>query len=174
MCKENYEERMFVEIMSKRIGCVPVLLLCAALSFVGCKTIRESEIVEIHDTVTTHKVDTVREYKLKTLYDTVHHWHTSEVTLRENGDTIRHVVNNYYKERVVERDSTDRYRSSIDSLRAVLNQLHDRQTAIERKPGWWERWKWRLAMAALLIAVALAAKGYVAKFADKIKRLKQP
>lgn len=171
---EDYKEKMFLEIMSKRIGCVPVLMLCAALSFVGCKTIKESEIVEIHDTITAYRTDTVKEYKLKTLYDTVHQFTERLVTLNEAGDVVKEVNNHYYHEKVVEKDSTDKYKSSIDSLKAILNQLHDRQTVIERKPGWWERWKWRLAMAALLIAVALAAKGYVAKFTDKIKRLKQP
>lgn len=155
----DYNEEQYYRIMSKKIGCFPIFLLCAALSFVGCKTIRESEIVEIHDTVTTHRIDTVREYKLKTLYDTVHQFTERLVTLNEAGDVVKEVNNHYYHEKVVEKDSTDKYKSSIDSLKAVLNQLHDKQTVVEKKPSWWEQWKWKLiALSAVILTVLLALK----------------
>ena len=155
----DYNEEQYYRIMSKKIGCLPILLICVTLSFVGCKTIWESEIVEIHDTVTMHRIDTVREYKLKTLYDTVHQFTESLVTLNEAGDVVKEVNNHYYHEKVVEKDSTDKYKSSIDSLKAVLNQLHDKQTVVEKKPSWWQTWKWKLiALAAVILTVLLALK----------------
>lgn len=151
---DNYEEMMYLEIMYKRMGCFPVMLLCLCLSFIGCKTIKESEIVEIHDTVTVNHSDTEKEYVNKTLHDTVHHWHNEVITLKENGDTSKHVVNNYYYEKVVEKDSTDRYRSSIDSLKAVLQQLQNKETVKEKKTSWWELWKWKLIAMGAVVALA--------------------
>ena len=138
------------------MGCFPVMLLCLCLSFVGCKTIKESEIVEVHDTVTVNHSDTVKEYVNKTLHDTVHHWHNEIITLKENGDTAKHVVNNYFREKIVERDSTDRYRSSIDSLKAVLQQLQSNEKVIEKKPSWWNVWKWKIIAMAAVVALLLA------------------
>lgn len=51
---EDYKEKMFLEIMCKRMGCLPVILMFVLLSVVGCKTIKDSELIEIHDTVTVH------------------------------------------------------------------------------------------------------------------------
>lgn len=138
------------------MGCFPVMLLCLCLSFVGCKTIKESEIVEVHDTVTVNHSDTVKEYVNKTLHDTVHHWHNEIITLKENGDTAKHVVNNYFREKIVERDSTDRYRSSIDSLKAVLQQLQKNDKVIEKNPSWWSVWKWKIIAMAAVVALLLA------------------
>ena len=167
----DYNEEQYYRIMSKKIGCLPILLLCAALSFVGCKTIRESEIVEIHDTVTTHKVDTVREYELKTIYDTVHQYTERLVTLNEAGDVVKEVNNHYYHEKVVEKDSTDKYKSSIDSLKAVLNQLHDKQTVVEKKPSWWQMWKWKIvALAAIILAAFLVIRDIAPRVRNILQR----
>lgn len=155
---------MFLEIMYRRMGCLPVLLLCAVLSFVGCRTTKETELVAVHDTVTAHRVDTVREYQLKTLYDTVRQYTERLVTVDADGNVLKEVNNHYYHEKVVERDSTDKYKSTADSLRAVLNQLREKETISVKSPNWWEQWKWRLISCALLVALVLALLPMVKKW----------
>lgn len=170
MNMNDYFELEYLRQMYKRLGCLPVLLLCFTFSFVGCKTIKESEIVEIHDTLTVHHSDTVREYKLKTLYDTVHQFTERLVTLNEAGDVVKEVNNHYYHEKVVEKDSTDKYKSTADSLRAVLNQLREKETISVKSPNWWEQWKWRLVSCALLVALVLALLPMVKRIVARIKR----
>lgn len=95
----------------------------------SCRTIRTSETVT-HDTIATHHTDTVRQYVLKTLHDTIHHLTERVVTVNEGGDTIRLVSNTVIRERVVERDSTDSQHHSADSLAAThtAKETQKRQT----------------------------------------------
>ena len=146
----DYLEEKYMENMYKRMGCFPVILLCICLSFIGCKTIKESELIEIHDTVTVHHCDTLKEYVFKHLHDTLREYHNEIITLKENGDTAKHEVNNYYYNRIVERDSTDRYRSSIDSLKAVLQQLQNKE---KTKPSFWDKLGWKLIALASFVAM---------------------
>ena len=160
MNSAEYFEQEYQRQMYKRIGCLPVLLLCVVLSFVGCKTIRESEIVEIHDTVTTHRIDTVRVYQIKTVHDTIRETSNHVLTLNEKGDTIREYHYFHEKEKVIEKDSTDKYVSLIDSLRQSLNTSHEKEKVVEKK-DWWAEWKWKLFTFALLIAVILLAIKFI-------------
>lgn len=141
------------EYILMKLGITPLLFLLILLSLMGCKTIKESELIEIHDTVTVHHSDTVKEYVFKHLHDTLREYHNEIITLKENGDTAKHEVNNYYYNRIVERDSTDRYRSSIDSLKAFLQQLQNNQKVVEKKPSWWATWKWKLIALASFVAM---------------------
>lgn len=152
----DYFEEEYYRQMSKKLGCLPVILLCVVLSFVGCKTIRESEIFEVHDTITTHKIDTVRVYQIKTVHDTLRESSSHILTLNEKGDTIKEYHYFHEKEKVIEKDSTDKYVSLIDSLRQSLNTNHEKEKVIEKK-DWWAEWKWKLIAFALLIAVILLA-----------------
>lgn len=132
--------------------------ILSAFILTGCKTIRQSERIEIHDTLTIVHSDTVREYKLKTLYDTVHHYHHEVLTLNEGGDTIKQIINNTFRERIIERDSSDTYRSKIDSLARIINELQQKEKVVEKK-DWWAEWKWRLiAFAAIIVALLLAIR----------------
>ena len=135
---EDYKEKMFLEIMCKRMGCLPVILMFVLLSVVGCKTIKDSELIEIHDTVNVHHGDTLKEYIYKHIHDTVREYHNEIITLKQNGDTAKHEVNNYYYNRIVERDSTDRYRSSIDSLKAIIQQLENKEKVVKKEPSIWD------------------------------------
>lgn len=133
-------------------------IILSAFILSGCKTIHQSERIEIHDTLTIVHSDTVREYKLKTLYDTVHHYHHEVLTLNEGGDTIKQIVNNTFRERIIERDSSDTYRSKIDSLARIINELQQKEKVVEKK-DWWAEWKWRLiAFAAIVVALLLAIR----------------
>ena len=132
------------------------ILLAFILS--GCKTIKQSERIEIHDTLTIHHSDTVKEYKLKTLYDTVHHYHHELITLNEGGDTIKQIINNTFRERIIECDSSDTYKSSIDSLARIIRELQQKEKVVEKK-DWLAEWKWRLiAFVAIIVALLLAVK----------------
>lgn len=124
----------------------------------GCKTIKQSERIEIHDTLTIHHSDTVKEYKMKTVYDTVHHYHHEVITLNEGGDTVRQIINNTFRERIIERDSSNIYKSKIDSLARVINELQQEKKLAEKK-DWYKEWKWRLiAFAAIIAALLLAIR----------------
>ena len=131
----DYFEEEYMRQMSSRIGCLPILLLCIALSFVGCKTIRQTEYVAIHDTLHVHHSDTVREYTIKTVHDTIRESSNHILTLNEKGDTIREYHYYHEKEKIVEKDSTDKYKSSIDSLKSVLNKIHEKEKVTEKKPS---------------------------------------
>lgn len=153
---DDYYEREFLRIMYRKIGCMPILLLCVALFFLGCATTRETEFVAIHDTLTVHHSDTVREYKLKTLYDTVHQFTERLVTMDADGNVVREVNNHYYHEKVVEKDSVNIYKALLDSIKQSLNINHEKETVVEKKPSFWEQFKWRLISCALLVALVLA------------------
>lgn len=133
-------------------------LFLSAFILTGCETIKQSERIEIHDTLTIHHSDTVKEYKLKTLYDTVHHYHHELITLNEGGDTIKQIINNTFRERIIERDSSDTYRSKIDSLARIINELQQKEKVVDKK-DWRAEWKWRLiAFAAIVVALLLAVR----------------
>lgn len=133
-------------------------LFLSALLLSGCKTIKQSERIEIHDTLTIHHSDTVKEYKMKKLFDTVHHYHHELITLNEGGDTVKQIINNTFRERIIERDSSDTYKSKIDSLARVINELQQKEKVVEKK-DWWAEWKWRLiTFAAIVVALLLAIR----------------
>lgn len=160
-------EEKYLEWVYKRMGCFPVLLLCIALSFVGCKTIHESEIVEIHDTLTVHHSDTVREYKSKTLYDTINIYTEKIITLSTNGDTIKEIHNYFERERIIEKDSSDVYKALLDSIKQSLNQNHEKEKVIEKKPSFWQQWKWKLvAAASIILTLLVLLKTFVPKIKD--------
>lgn len=78
-------------------------------------------------------------------------YHNEIITLKESGDTAKHEVNNYYYNRIVERDSTDRYRSSIDSLKAIIQQLENKEKVVKKEPSIWDE----LSKNVIVIVVML-------------------
>lgn len=165
----DFYEQKYTEYMLKKIGCAPILLLCAVLLFAGCKTISESDFVAVHDTLYVHKVDTIKVYQQKTLFDTIHHWHTETITLSDTGDTIKQIVNNYFKERIIERDSSSFYRAVIDSL-LKANVKEEKHVKVVEKKDFLNEWKYRLISLALLVAIVLLIVPYIKKW---IKRATQ-
>lgn len=121
--------------------CLVLVSFLFSFLITGCGTTHESELLEIHDTITAAHVDTVRQYIKQTVYDTIHQHTERIVTVNERGDTVKEVNNNYYKERIIERDSSSYYRHMIDSLMKSLMQNHDKEAVTEKKPSFWERWK---------------------------------
>lgn len=121
------------------------------LLMTGCATTNKSELLEIHDTIVTNRVDTVRLFVYKTVYDTIHHLTEHFVTVNQKGDTLKVVNNNYIRERIVERDSSAYYKHQLDSMKHALNQNHDSEKTMEKKPPWMEK----LAIGFLIIATII-------------------
>lgn len=150
----DYFEMEYLRQMYKRLGCLPVLLLCFTLSFVGCKTIKDSEIIEIHDTVTVYRGDTLIQYVYKNIGDTVNQIIEKTIIINEKGDTVKQNTTNNYIHNHYESDSVNIYKALLDSIKQSLNQNHEKEKVIEKK-DWLAEWKWKLIAFALLVAVIL-------------------
>lgn len=140
-------------------GCLTYIYICLALSSItflvtGCATASKSELLEIHDTITANRVDTVRQHVRETVHDTIHNYTEHIVTVNEKGDTIRETNNNYYYQHTIERDSGSYYIHLIDSLVKSLNQNHDSEKTLEKKPPWWQSLEWKIVAFASIIFIA--------------------
>lgn len=148
-------EEKYMENMYKRMGCFPVILLCICLSFVGCKTIKESELIEIHDTVTVYHGDTLIQYVYKNIGDTVKQIIEKTIIINEKGDTVQQNTTNNYYHNHYESDSVNIYKALLDSIKQSLNQNHEKEKVVEKK-DWWAEWKWKLiALASFLAMLAV-------------------
>lgn len=152
----DYLEEKYMENMYKRMGCFPVILLCICLSFIGCKTIKESELIEIHDTVNVYHGDTLVQYVYKNINDTVKQIIEKTIIINEKGDTVKQNTTNNYYHNHYESDSVNIYKALLDSIKQSLSQNHEKEKVIEKK-DWWAEWKWKLIAFALLITVILLA-----------------
>lgn len=120
---------------------VVVFIITTIISFINCTTKREiiTEVHtdtifnETHDTlvITQNKVDTIRDYQIIQKTDTIRDIQTRVITLKESGDTIREVVQNNVYHYVYQKDSTDKYKSKIDSLQKSISQLLQEKKKIQ-------------------------------------------
>ena len=148
----DYLEEKYMENMDKRMGCFPVILLCICLSFIGCKTIKESELIEIHDTVTVYHGDTLIQYVYKNIGDTVKQIIEKTIIINEKGDTVQQNTTNNYYHNHYESDSVNIYKALLDSIKQSLNQNHEKEKVVEKK-DWWAEWKWKLIAFASFVAM---------------------
>ena len=148
----DYLEEKYMENMYKRMGCFPVILLCICLSFIGCKTIKESELIEIHDTVTVYHGDTLIQYVYKNIGDTVKQIIEKTIIINEKGDTVQQNTTNNYYHNHYESDSVNIYKALLDSIKQSLNQNHEKEKVVEKK-DWWAEWKWKLIAFASFVAM---------------------
>lgn len=154
MNSAEYFEEEYQRQMYRRIGCLPILLLCVVLSFVGCKTIHDSELIEIHDTVTVYHGDTLVQYVYKNIGDTVKQIIEKTIIINEKGDTVKQNTTNNYYHNHYESDSVNIYKALLDSIKQSLNTNHEKEKVIEKK-DWLSIWKWKLIAFTLLITVIL-------------------
>ena len=99
------------------------LMICIGLcALCSCTTKQKviTEYVTVHDTIHTHKTDTLREISYQVRVDTIRQTETHTITLNNVGDTIREVHFYHDREKVIVVDSTDRYKATVDSLRSAL------------------------------------------------------
>ena len=126
-------DAMWHQVKYKLVGFLLAVVMCAFLTLLlgSCTTknvltdryITDTLRIVQHDTIRTHKSDTVRDVRIVAKTDTVREQSVRVVTLRESGDTIRDVVTNNIYRYVYRSDSTDRYRSVADSLQAIINKM---------------------------------------------------
>lgn len=144
------------------------LIVLALLT--GCTRTVEKVVTEVRtdtvekvvaDTLRETHNDTIRETVVQNRVDTIREVQTRVVTLKESGDTIREVVKEHFYHYVHEKDSSDRYRSMVDSLEAKLRELEreskavaEEKTVVKERRPWWSRW-WVLAVIAAIASIAL-------------------
>lgn len=113
-----------------------VIIILLLLTSCGTrKTV--TEYVYTHDTIVTHRTDTIRDvvYKVKT--DTIRETIVREITIRQDStgkhDTIRiNTVNDHYRY-VYEGDSSASYRSAVDSILSAIHQTKQKEV-VKTKP----------------------------------------
>ena len=138
-----------------------IILALIALTFVGCKTPKTvTEVITeyVHDTVTVHKADTVKEVKVTQRTDTVREVQTHTYTLSNQGDTIKEVHHHYSVEKTIVVDSTNRYKSVVDSLSKVVNELKNHEKVVVKTKYLIKWWEWVIFAAIFLWFAAIAIK----------------
>lgn len=139
-------------------GMVLVLIIALTALF-GCKTKQKvlTEYITVHDTIRTHKTDTLREVSYQIRVDTIRQQETHTITINDVGDTVREIHHYHDTEKVILVDSTDRYKSVVDSLRAALNTEKQKQKEVIRTKNVVRWWEW-LLIVGIVGALVYGAK----------------
>ena len=138
-----------------------------ALTFVGCKTPKTvTEVITeyVHDTVTVHKADTVRDVKITQRTDTVRQIENHTYTLSNQGDTIKEVHHHYSVEKTIVVDSTNRYKATVDSLRAALHEAKSKEKVVVKTRYILRWWEWGIIGLLAVALIAAVIKRSVKKF----------
>ena len=119
-----------------------LLLAFLALSFTGCRTIKETQAYtsDVRQTATSDAV--------RTSTDSIYIYQRDSIYIRERGDTVymdRWHTNTVYRDRV----RTDTLRV-VDSVRVVVDNVIER---VQGQSSWasFERWCGRALMALLVL-----------------------
>ena len=157
------------------------IVFLAISMLAGCKTKSVLQIREVHDTLITHRTDTIRmdvlsnsghsdyqsAFEKSIVKDTERVDTEKRIVLNNRGDTIRIEVDRNRYRHISERDSASFYRhvsdsltsvisiykSKCDSLQSVVNQMDEREVVYERRP-WMDAFK-GIVLIALCIGVLL-------------------
>ena len=117
---------------------IGIAALAALILMASCKTSKViSENVYEHDTVDVHHSDTVREVVHKVEKDSVIEKEVHTYTLNDVGDTVKEIHHYHTFEKVIVVDSTDRYKSIVDSLQSIINHQRNKQQKIVKKQRSW-------------------------------------
>lgn len=138
-----------------------------ALTFVGCKapkTVTETITEYVHDTVTVHKADTVQIVKITTKTDTVKQIENHTYTLSNQGDTIKEVHHHYMVEKTIVVDSTQRYKATVDSLRAALHEAKSKEKVVVKTKYILRWWEWGIIGLLAVALIAAILKRSIKKF----------
>lgn len=134
-------------------------LILAMIFLAMCSCGSEKVITETiyeHDTVTVHHSDTVKEVVYKSKVDTVTNTEVHTYTLNNVGDTVKEIHHYHNKEKVIVVDSTNRYKSIVDSLQAIINHQHDKQEKVTKTKRPWT--DYIIVAAVLAFALFLIKK----------------
>lgn len=113
-----------------------VIIILLLLTSCGTrKTV--TEYVYTHDTIVTHRTDTIRDVVYQVRTDTIRETIIREITIRQDStgkhDTIRiNTVNDHYRY-VYEGDSSASYRSAVDSILSAIHQTKQKEV-VKTKP----------------------------------------
>ena len=131
-----------------------LILTFLALSFMGCRTIKEAQVstTDIRQTATSDAV--------RTSTDSIYIYQRDSIYIRERGDTVymdRWHTNTVYRDRV----RTDTLRV-VDSVRVVVDNVIER---VQGQSSWaaFERWCGR----GLLLLIVLIGVYFVFKWKFK-------
>lgn len=125
---------------------IAVCMLCS------CSTKQKTitEYVTVHDTIRTHKTDTLREVSYQVRVDTVRQVESHYITLNNVGDTIKEIHHYHDSEKVIVADSTDRYKAVVDSLRSALTSEQNKYKEIVKTKHVIRWWEWLLIIGIVL------------------------
>ena len=156
----NLENKIFWIVVE-----VIVIIVClSALWACGTKkTVTETVIEYVHDTIRTTKTDTIRDVKVVTLHDTLKHVESHYVTLNDVGDTIKEVHVNNIIERTLVVDSTNRYQAKVDSLQAIINKQKETKDKIVKKGIIVPWWVWIVSPLILVLGLGIISKKLIAR-----------
>lgn len=129
-----------------------LVLAMIFLAMCSCTTKKViTETIYEHDTITVHHSDTIKEVVYKSKVDTVTNTEVHTYTLNNVGDTVKEIHHYHNKEKVIVVDSTDRYKSIVDSLQAIINHQHDKQEKVTKTKRPWTDY----VIVAVVLAFAL-------------------
>ena len=137
----------FVVIMA-----IFLIVFIAVCMLCSCSTKQKTitEYVTVHDTIRTHKTDTLREVSYQVRVDTVRQVESHYITLNNVGDTIKEIHHYHDSEKVIVVDSTDRYKSVVDSLRSALTSEQNKYKEIVKTKHVIRWWEWLLIIGIVL------------------------
>ena len=100
-----------------------LIIACVLLSMCSCTSKKViTETLYVHDTLTVHHSDTIKDVVYKSKTDTVLEKEIHTYTLNNVGDTVKEIHHYHNTEKVIVVDSTNRYKSIVDSLKAVIDK----------------------------------------------------
>lgn len=138
---------------------IALMFAIAMMALCSCTTKQKvvTEYVTVHDTIRTHKTDTLREVSYQVRVDTVRQTETHTITLNNVGDTIKEIHHYHDTEKVIVVDSTDRYKAAVDSLRAALVSEQQKAKEVVKTRSVVRWWEW-LLIVAIVAGLAYGAK----------------
>lgn len=134
-----------------------VLALMACIACCACKATKEFEVVEVHDTVTVLKTDTVVDVKVKEVSNTEKQTETHYYTLNNVGDTVKEIHHYHNALQTIVLDSTNRYQSKVDSLQRLVSTLKNTEKVVTKRISvpWWA---WVACPLIFIIGLGIIAK----------------
>jgi hypothetical protein len=134
------------------ITAIFLIVFIAVCMLCSCSTKQKTitEYVTVHDTIRTHKTDTLREVSYQVRVDTVRQVESHYITLNNVGDTIKEIHHYHDSEKVIVVDSTDSYKAVVDSLRSALTSEQNKYKEIVKTKHVIRWWEWLLIIGIVL------------------------
>ena len=139
--------------MTKRqetgMAVIAVAVIILFLQLTSCTTKKTvMEYIYIHDTLTTLKVDTIKDVRVSVQHDTIRERESHTYTINNVGDTLKEIHHYHESEKVIVIDSTDRYQSKVDSLQRIVDSQKEKTVTKIQVP-----WKWACFVLVAVLAV---------------------